>query len=297
MNSGLMKGLIFFIIYCLLVTSMNVLIKLTTESSISSISVMFWQYVIAFVLILPVVVFNKKIGFKTKKLHWHVLRGVAGFGTTYCLFEAVKLINLATTTLLIYSAPLWVLLLSRLFYKEAISLRASVGMIIGFIGVALSLSPNTAHVNGFGVGMAALGGFLFAVVLLVSQKLDETEPHVRVLAYYFIIAIIAILCFFLPQLHLTQLSHITVLDWLYIAGIGVGQVVSLGCMLIAYEYASAGKLASLNYLVILFSAIAQYLVWHTFMPKTEYLGASLIVIGLLLSLKAAKKPQSQGVIT
>lgn len=295
MSIDFAKGLAFFILYCLLIASMNVLIKLTTLSSVSNIVVMFWQYVVALVLILPVVLFNKKIGFKTKKLHLHVLRGIAGFGTTYCLFRAVELINLATATLLMYSAPLWVLLLGRVFLKEMISWRAIVGLIIGFIGVALSLAPKGSHVSSLGISMAALGGLLFAIVLLVSQKLDETEPHARILVYYFVIAIVALLCCFPHQLHFNALGQIVFLDWLYIAGIGVGQVVSLACMLIAYEYASASKLAGLNYLVILFTAVAEYLLWHTFMPKTEYLGASLIVIGLLLSLKGAKKLPLKGV--
>ena len=45
-----------------------------------------------------------------KKIHLHLLRGIAGFGDTNCLFFALSLINLTTTTLLIYSAPLWMLL-------------------------------------------------------------------------------------------------------------------------------------------------------------------------------------------
>jgi drug/metabolite transporter (DMT)-like permease len=289
MNTNLVKGVIFFTLYCFITACSNTLIKLATMGHVSNITVLFWQYLIALVLLLPFVLGKSKAGFKTQKLHWLIFRGAAGFGTMYCFIRSVSLISLSMTTLLLFSAPLWVLLLSRIFLKEKIIPRAILGLIIGFIGIALSLAPSSSQsTSTLGLFLAALGGLLFAVVLLVSQKLNETEPHARVLLYYFLVSLVMIGIFFFPELHFNNLNQIAVIDWVYIACIGLAQVLSLGCMLIAYQYATASKLAALNYSVIFFTSILEYALWKTFIPESEYLGASFIFIGLLLSLNSSQ---------
>ena len=70
---------------------------------------------------------------------------------TCCYFTAIRLMTMSTAAILLYTSPIWVMILAIIFLKEKISLQKVIALILAFAGCVL--------VSGFG-GKVTLGGIL-----------------------------------------------------------------------------------------------------------------------------------------
>ena len=72
---------------------------------------------------------------------------------TYCYFQAITIMDLSTAAVLLYTAPVWVAVFSRLLFRERISPRK-----IGAIGVALTGTTLVCFSGGSLPGQSSLSG-------------------------------------------------------------------------------------------------------------------------------------------
>ena len=70
---------------------------------------------------------------------------------TCCYFTAIRLMTMSTAAILLYTSPIWVMVLSVIFLKEKITSRKVIALILAFAGCIL--------VSGFG-GKVTLPGVL-----------------------------------------------------------------------------------------------------------------------------------------
>ena len=70
---------------------------------------------------------------------------------TCCYFTAIRLMTMSTAAILLYTSPIWVMVLSVIFLKEKITVRKITALILAFAGCVL--------VSGFG-GKVTLPGIL-----------------------------------------------------------------------------------------------------------------------------------------
>lgn len=70
---------------------------------------------------------------------------------TCCYFTAIRLMTMSTAAILLYTSPIWVMILAIIFLKEKISLQKVIALVLAFAGCVL--------VSGFG-GKVTLGGIL-----------------------------------------------------------------------------------------------------------------------------------------
>ncbi len=70
---------------------------------------------------------------------------------TCCYFTAIRLMTMSTAAILLYTSPIWVMILAIIFLKEKISLQKAIALVLAFAGCVL--------VSGFG-GKVTLGGIL-----------------------------------------------------------------------------------------------------------------------------------------
>lgn len=273
-NDQIVMGSIFSLLSCLCLAVMNAFVKMASVSASTGI-IIFCQFLISFLLVLPFALSNKKGGIKTKSLGLHFLRALFGAGAAYGLFFAITLVPLTEAVLLVYSAPLWMTALAWLFFKEKVTLLVWLGVFIGFIGVGLILHPSLHSVN-LGTILATLGGISMAVAFLTVRTLNKTEPTARILFYYFGISTIVALPFFLHAFHGQKFPLLT---WFYILSIGITQVLSQAFMVIAYRYARPVKLSPFIYTVIVFTAVIDYVFWKEVLTPVKYLGVILVVAG------------------
>lgn len=241
---------------------------------INTAIVVFFQNLISFLIILPWALRKQAGGVKTLQTRWHIVRAITGAGAWYAMFLAMRFTSMSNAVLLIYSAALWIPLLSWLVLKQSISGKVWCGVAIGFIGIVLILHPGNGNAFNPGDLIALAAGFGFAIALLTVGQLNQTEPPFRILFYYFLFSSLL----FLP-LAISHWQSFSLKGWIYLVGIGVSLAVSQLLVILAYQLASATRLSPFMYSTLLFTAILDWLIWQQVPTIWMIAGMLLVVLG------------------
>ncbi len=107
---------------------------------------------------------------------------------TFCYFRAIELMPLSTAAILLYTSPIWVTLMTVLFFREKLSPRRLLALGLAFSGCVLvsglsgePLSP-AALLTGLGAG---LGYALYSILGTVALR---RYPPLAVTTWTFLIA-------------------------------------------------------------------------------------------------------------
>ncbi len=243
-------------------------------------TIVFFQNFISLLLFLPWVLRSGVADIKTTRTWLHIFRAVAGLLSQVLMFMAVKKMPLMNAVLLSNSAPLFIPLITWLWFKEKISGVVWTSLMIGFVGVVLILKPNAALLSNPAALIATSAAIFSAFALVAVNQLSTTETTGRILFYYFLISSIATLPFAAANWH-----RPTMREWLFLGGIGVFMAASQLLIILAYRHASAGRIAPFNYSVVVFSGLIGWLIWKNTPDMLSLAGVILVTIGGILSTK------------
>jgi DME family drug/metabolite transporter len=205
--------------------------------------------------------------------------GVSLFYLSYLL--AVRAGGAALAAILLYTAPAWVAVASALWLHEPMTRRKLVALTLTLLGVALVAVGTRGGAAGIHVGTTALiwglvSGLAYASYYLFGKRYF-TRYHTATLFMY-ALPLGALLL--LPGVHFAPKSAAT---WGWIAFVGVVptflalQVYSAGLRLVSAT--NAVTVATLEPVV---AAVLAYLVWGEALGLLGYLGAALVLTGVLV---------------
>ena len=127
----------------------------------------------------------KRFQLRTERYPLHLSRAAVGLGIYWFYYQALKHAPKVDCSLLLNTAPLFVPFLCFLLFRESVSLRVRVGLVTGFAGVVLVLTPELAFAgNSLGYVLAALAGVLFASSIVIVRSLNRTEAVATTVSYY-----------------------------------------------------------------------------------------------------------------
>lgn len=212
-----------------------------------------------------------------------ISRSVVGIFQVASLFIALQTISLVDAVLLRDAAPLWIPVLLMLFWKETMPNRLWIGIVLGFVGMALVLHPGyTTFEIGYLFGIAT--GILFAFQSILSRRVDQAgEPVLRTLCYIFATGVVLMAA---PAA--LQWQPMPLETWIFIALGGSLLLASTTCLLNAFNYAPAYVLAPFGYSAVVSSAILDWVVFDRVPTRWTILGAVLVVVASLLIIKMTR---------
>lgn len=110
---------------------------------------------------------------------------------SWLYFSAIIRISMGAASILLYTAPIWVLVASVLFYKEKFTIRKGIALVLAFGGcVAVSgFSSEGMSVSGvlFGLG----SGVAYALYSIIGKRALQKYSPITVTLYAFIFGAIA----------------------------------------------------------------------------------------------------------
>ena len=115
-----------------------------------------------------------------------------GFGSilffTVCYFTAMTMMPLSTAAILLYTSPIWIMLMSVLFFREKLNRRKLLALALAFAGCVLvsGISGEGITLSGLLVGLGAGFGYgLYSILGTVALR--KYSPY-TVTAYTFLFA-------------------------------------------------------------------------------------------------------------
>lgn len=231
----------------------------------------FFRSVIALLLFTPLLIKNSYL-LTTNRLKGHLLRSSFGLASMFCLFISAPHIAFTTLTLIIFTMPLFVTVLSYPLLKEKVSTAQYLVAFGGFFGIFIATAP---EINSFNVYylLAIIGSALYGLAVITIRQLGETEAPGTTFFYF------TIICTLLSGASL-PLNWVTPqsTDWIYLAGIGIFGGLAQFAMIKAYKLAAANLIAPVEYTQFLWAILFGIIIWDEIPTMNTYIGA-LIIIG------------------
>jgi len=251
-------------------------------------SIIFWRLFFAFIILFFFVFFtNKKWLIIDKKgIIYLALMGLFSqmlFNLFY--FSCIQKTTIATAVTLLYSAPIFIAVMARIFYKELFTPVKTVALFLcmgGCFFAATGGSVAVLKLNLIGVLMGLGAGFTFSLVTIISKAIIRKYHQLTIIVY----ALGFGLLFYLPFSHplIIFQKNLPLEVWLLISSFGViSTALAYGLYITGISYgievSRAGIISTLELVV---GVILSYLVFKEVLWGWKSVGISMVVFSVII---------------
>ena len=251
-----------------------------------------WQFfLLRAAMIIPMIVVLSLFGLgsiRAKSL-WRVATrsGLLAFGMLF-YFGALGFVSLAQALAGLFTATIFVLLITAFLLKRRVGPRRIFAVAFGFAGILLVIGPNFNEL-GWPIVMPVLGGFFYACGSIATRELCEGEENFSMLMATFVIqalfGIIGIAVMSMLDISASPGSTGYLLRGFvwplsdampYIIASAVGSVVGVSYLIRAYQVADASIVTVYEYSIFIFGPLFAWLMWGQSIDLIEALGIVMV---------------------
>jgi drug/metabolite transporter (DMT)-like permease len=211
-----------------------------------------------------------------------------------CVVIALRHLTLTLFYILIFMAPMLIVLLSAVFLREKLHWKKATAILAGFAGVVIAVHPWSSSREGDWIGFAACMVCVacFSVNMVWSRVLTQTERPESLAFFSGLVTAVA-------GFVLMTLVHAEPLTVPLTAGLfAMGLFCALGtlCFYVAVKHTSAANVAQYHYTQLLTGTLVSYLIWRDKPGVYVLMGGSLIFVsGLYIALSSRETvPLTEG---
>lgn len=240
------------------------------------------RFTIAGVIMAGIVLLLKRSHPKKFKEWWKIV--VIGFfqttGVMGAIFLSLRTITAGETSILTFTNPLLVVILSTIFLRTSYRLSQWIGVIVGFVGVFITLGGGL-NIEQPGTIIGLLSAISWAIATLLLKKWGSTFDTWVLTAYQMLFGglLLLLASFTLEQVvfTLTPLS-LFILLWLAI----MASIVQFAIWFFLLQKEEPGKVSSFLFLAPFFGVIFGWLLLDETLQVTTLVGGCLILMGIFL---------------
>ena len=215
-------------------------------------------------------------------------------------FGALAFLDVALVAAGLFTAPIWVLLISRFVYGHAIGPVRIFAVILGFAGVVLVLGPEAMAGASLPAVLPVLAGAMYAMGNIATREWCPQESAETLLAGFFIalgiIGAVGMAVLWMMPLEVPEgpagflqrgpvWPSATFYFWTFVQA--AGSLLGVGMMIRAYQITDASKASVLEYVILPASAFWTWVLWGKGLAPLAVVGMVLIVAaGSMIALRA-----------
>lgn len=193
MNNIKNIGPILIIIAACFWGSMGIFVRKLSEYGFSPIQIVSIRITLAALFFALILLVKDRSGFKILPRDIPLFLGL-GFGSilffTICYFTAITIMPLSTAAILLYTSPIWIVLMSAIFFREKMNGKKLVALALAFAGCVLvsGISGEGITLKGLLIGLGSgIGYGLYSILGTVALR--RYSPY-TVTTYTFLLAAI-----------------------------------------------------------------------------------------------------------
>jgi len=289
------RGVVLMLFASLSFAFMGGFVKLLAEA-LPAIEVTFFRNIAGVILIGLTLIKNplKQSGGKP----WLLLfRGMMGFLALLAYFYIIAFIPLGEAVTYNKLSPIFVAIFAYIFLKEKLSPWASLGVLLGFMGILLIAKPNGLSFDTYAL-LGIFSGIGAALAYTSIRELRKYYDTRAIVLSFMLTGSVVPLIFMIispyvdyPNLAIFFSEFIlpTPLQWGYIVGMGIFATLSQMLMTKAYEVSKAGIVGTISYSNIIFALIIGVALGDALPDILSILGIGLVITsGILVTYKKKK---------
>lgn len=258
---------------------------LAFTQGISPMEVAFWRAGITWLCFGTQAVIRKETGCDSKDLPLFVFFGLFGVTLFYFVYlSTVKTGGAAFAAVLLYTAPMWVILTTFLLHRKPpeLSQLISVGLVI--VGVFfISKSGGNANADVpfsfLAVITGLTAGFCYSLYYTVGKYFSAKYSSANLFLYILPVGVLGLLPF-------VNFAHKTPIAWTAIVLVSVlSTFIPNFCYYKSLKYLEPGSASIIATVEPVVAAVAAFVLFEEYFTLSGYLGAGAILIAVLMTIK------------
>lgn len=132
------------------------------------------------------------------------------------LDTSMILVGIATSTILMYLAPVWTAIMAVIFFKEKLRGYQNFALVLNFIGCALMVTGGNfteLNISGLGLALGLVAGFLYGLSTILGKVGTSGDDPVTMAFYMLGFSAITTALFAKPWVRLDLFANSTFLFW------------------------------------------------------------------------------------
>ena len=215
-----------------------------------------------------------------------LVRGFLDLGNNLCVVIALRHLSLTLFYILVFTSPLLVAILGRIFLKELLDWRKAAAILTGFLGVVVAVYPSRSDRGAEMIGFAACVFCVtcFSVAVVWSRIISQTERPESMTWFSALVSASAGL--------LAMLVHAEPVTARVMAALlAMGLLCACGsiCIAVALKYTTAATVSQYHYTQLVVGSVVAYFLFNEKPTIWMLAGAVLIITaGLYIALREPK---------
>ncbi len=208
-----------------------------------------------------------------KRSGLYLVRGFLSFGGMYASFYAYSVMDIANVQSLLFTVPLFTILLAGLLLGEYVGLRGWLSCAIRFCGALIIVRPGIIPMNP-GALAALASAFAFAAANIAIRKLGSTESPIMITM---ISNTIIAVCSVVPAAMNWVTPTWAQVPWILMMGLlFMGAMV---CLTFSIREADARIVQTINFLRLPWAVLVGWVMFSELPDIWTWVGAAIIFLG------------------
>jgi drug/metabolite transporter (DMT)-like permease len=256
-------------------STMGALMKLA-QTDLNVYTAGFLRFFLGLIIITPYILKSKFKVYKTKNFKVHLIRASLNLPVMLLGFAALTIVPFEKISALHFIVPFIVTILAVIFLKEKIHLYRISALFIGFIGMLVILRPGIIDVS-IGIQMALLSSFIWAIVIVITKKLTESDSAITILTYQY--TFMTFLSFVLV-LFFWSIPSLSSLIYIFLAACS-GTILHIA-LNHAYKLVDVSMTQPFSFLGLVVASLYGYFLFDENPDMFTWIGSLIIFIGVTL---------------
>ena len=301
------KGIVFILIAMMVFSVQDGLMKYI-YNFVSLYEIYLIRTVVSFILILLFLIITKKpIVFKTQYPILTVTRVILFFFGFSSFYVSLTVLPLGTATALFFVTPFLITIFAHFFLKEEIGLRRWSAVIVGFVGVYITLNPDFSNFNYLSL-LPILCAFCYSLSMIIIKKTsDKDSVYTQTFTFYIGAIILSIIFYFVigdGQYNISDhpASQFIFREWfvdfnsniLLMAATGVTATLAFLFLFTAYSIASPAVVSPFEYSILFWSPLVGWLYFDE-IPSLNTVIGILVIVSSGVYIFIREKVQNQSI--
>lgn len=281
---GDLTGYIFIISAAVCWGFIGIFSSLAFAEGLGPMEVAFWRAIITWVFFGSQAIMRKETHLVKKDVPLLAVFGILGISLFYISYQyAVKTGGAAFASVLLYTAPAWVVVCSFFIYKEKLTAYKSVAVLLVIGGVFLISTSGGNSNSTISLGFVAIlsglmSGFCYSLYYTIGKYFSSRYSSANLFLYVLPIGALGILPF-------VEFSHKTPLAWGSLIAVSlVSTFVANHCYYRGLKYLEAGKASIVATIEPVVAAVAAYIILGEYFTPLGYIGSALIITAVILTI-------------
>jgi len=303
------KGIVFILIAMIVFSVQDGIMK-HIYNFVSLYEIYLIRTVVSFVLILLFLIITKKpIVFKSQYPLLTFTRVILFFFGFSSFYVSLTVLPLGTATALFFVTPFLITIFAHFFLKEEIGLRRWSAVVVGFIGVYVTLNPDFSNFNYLSL-LPILCALCYSLSMIIIKKTsDKDSVYTQTFTFYIGAIIISIIFYFIigdGQYNVSDhpASQFIFREWfvdfnsniLLMTATGVTATIAFLFLFTAYSIASPAVVSPFEYSILFWSPLVGWLFFEEIPSLNTAIGI-LIIVSSGIYIFIREKAQNQSIAT